>query len=317
MLLLVYGLALLVATLLSEWSNRTVLSSAVLFLVIGFIVVHVVGSGLVLQQDGGDNLAIGANGSFTFATALFDGRPYAVTVFAQPANPAQTCAVANAAGTVDGANVDNVAVTCTTDVTDRLFADGFDGGAGGGGTPAMLSETTDMTPVAQNSAACGNTDGTTADNQYWRRYDFAEYAVTGAADVDSVDVSIEQTAGAPNLTVTLYTIPHSVAADTIDLTQLTEIGQAVVASPADASLTSVNVPVSGTVADTAGSDLVVEVSTDDGSVDATAFYIGSTTSAETHPSFLSSAACGTSDPEPTAEIGFPDMHIIEAVNVTY
>lgn len=38
MLLLVYGLALLVATLLSEWSNRTVLSSAVLFLVIGFIV---------------------------------------------------------------------------------------------------------------------------------------------------------------------------------------------------------------------------------------------------------------------------------------
>ena len=284
---------------------------------IGGTVSGLAGSGLVLEQSGGDDLPIAADGSFAFATPLGEGSPYSVTVSVQTSDPAQTSTVANAAGTVDGADVDDVAVTCTTDITDRLFADGFDGSTGGGGTPATLSETTDMTPVAQNSVACGNTDGTTADNQYWRRYDFAEYAVTGAADVDSVDVSIEQTAGAPNLTVTLYTIPHSVAADTIDLTQLTEIGQAVVASPADASLTSVNVPVSGTVADTAGSDLVVEVSTDDGSVDATAFYIGSTTSAETHPSFLSSAACGTSDPVPTAEIGFPDMHIIEAVNVTY
>lgn len=284
---------------------------------IGGTVSGLAGSGLVLQQDGGDNLAISANGNFTFATPLFDGRPYAVTVFTQPSNPAQTCTVANAAGTVNGANVDDVAVTCTTDITDRIFADGFDGDTGGGGTPATLSETTDMTPVQQNSVACGNSDGTTADNQYWRRYDFAEYAVTGAADVASVDVSVQQTVGAPNLTLTLYTIPHSVTVDTIDLSQLTQIGQAVVASPADASLTSVNVPVSGTVADTAGSDLVVEVSTDDGSADGTAFYIGSTPSAETHPSFLSSAACGTPDPTPTAEIGFPDMHIIQAVNVTY
>lgn len=283
---------------------------------IGGTVSGLAGSGLVLQQDGGDNLAISANGNFTFATPLFDGRPYAVTVFAQPANPAQTCAVANAAGTVDGANVNDVAVTCTTDITDRIFADGFDG-TGGGGTPATLSETTDMTPVAQNSAACGNSDGTTADNQYWRRYYFSEFAVTGAADIDSVDVSVEQTIGAPNLTVTLYTIPHAVAVDTIDLTQLTQIGQAVVAAPADVSLTSVNVPVSGTVANTAGNDLVVEVSTDDGSADATAFYIGSTTSAETHLSFISSASCGVTDPEPPSDIGFPDMHIIQAVNLTY
>lgn len=36
MLLLLFGIALLLATLLSEWSHRTVLSSAVLFLAIGF-----------------------------------------------------------------------------------------------------------------------------------------------------------------------------------------------------------------------------------------------------------------------------------------
>jgi len=198
---------------------------------------------------------------------------------------------------------------------DTIFADGFDtSGSGGGTTP--IAQTTDTTPVQGNSVACGdNSTGTTADNQYWRRYTFSEYSVPSPASIASVDVSVEQTTGAPNVTITLYTIPHSVTADTIDISQLTEIGTATVASPADAALTTFNVPVTGSVADTTASDLVVEVSTDDGSGDGTAFYIGSTTSAETHPSFLSSTACGISDPTPTAGIGYPNMHIIEAVNV--
>ena len=283
---------------------------------IGGHVEGLAGSGLVLQQNGGDNLAISADGAFTFATPLNDGASYAVTVFAQPGNPAQTCTVANGSGTVAGANVDDIAVTCTTDIVDVIFASGFD--TGGGGGAATLSETTDMTPVSQNSVACGNTgDGTTADNQYWRRYDFADYSVTSAASIDSVDVSVQATTGAPTLTVTLYTIPHAVTADTIDIGQLTKIGVAMATAPADGALTSINVPISGTVADTVGTDLVVEVSTDDFSGTGMAFYIGSTASPETHPSFLTSQACGVADPTPTADIGYPDMHIIQAVNVTY
>jgi hypothetical protein len=272
------------------------------------------GSGLVLQQNGGDALAISADGDFTFATPLNDGASYVVTVFAQPGNPAQTCTVANGSGTVDGANVTDVAVTCTTEVVDAIFANGFDGGGGGATT---LAQTTDMTPIAQNSVACGNSaDGTTADNQYWRRYYFSEYGVSSAASVASVDVSVQATTGAPTFTVTLYTIPHSVAVDTIDTSQLTQIGNATATAPADAALTSTNVPVVGTIADTVGTDLVVEVSTDDFSGTGMAFYIGSTSSTETHPSFLSSIACGTTDPTVTADIGFPDMHIIQAVNIT-
>ncbi len=283
---------------------------------IGGTVSGLVGSGLVLQQNGGDDLVIDADGSFTFATPVNDGASYSVTVRTQPGAPAQTCTVANGSGIVSGANVTDVAVSCTTDVTDRIFADGFDAGANPGGA-ATLSQTTETTPTAQNSAACGHSaDGTTADNQYWRRYYFDEYAVTTAASVTSVDVSVEQTVGAPNVTVTLYTTPHSLTADTIDLGQLTQIGRASVAAPADAALTSVNVPITGTVADTVGSDLVVEVSTDDGSVDGTVFYVGSTPAAETHPSFISSTACGISDPTPTASIGYPDMHIIQSVNIT-
>ncbi len=199
--------------------------------------------------------------------------------------------------------------------TDEIFKDGFDGSSAGGS--AAIAQTADTTPVAKNSVACGHSaDGTTADNQYWRRYYFSDYGVTTAADVNSLDVSIEQTTGAPNINVTLYTIPHSVAVDTIDLGQLSQIGQATVASPANSALSSINVPVTGTVADPVGTDLVVEVSTDDGSVDGTAFYIGSTPSAETHPSFISSVSCGISDPTPTTDIGYPGMHVIEAVNIT-
>jgi hypothetical protein len=95
---------------------------------IGGHVSGLAGSGLVLQQNGGDDLAIDADGDFTFATPIDDGASYAVTVFAQPGDPAQTCTVENGSGTVEGANVDDVAVTCTTDVDDRIFANGFEAG---------------------------------------------------------------------------------------------------------------------------------------------------------------------------------------------
>jgi trimeric autotransporter adhesin len=67
---------------------------------------------VVLQNTGKDDLALSANGPFTFATALADGSTYSVTVISQPAG--QTCAVANGSGTIAGANVTNAAVSCTT-----------------------------------------------------------------------------------------------------------------------------------------------------------------------------------------------------------
>ena len=40
---------------------------------------------VVLQDNGGDNLSVSANGPFTFATALASGAAYAVTVKTNPA----------------------------------------------------------------------------------------------------------------------------------------------------------------------------------------------------------------------------------------
>jgi Galactose oxidase, central domain len=72
------------------------------------------GSGLVLQDNAAGNLTITGNGIFTFVTPIASGGSYAVTVFTQPSNPTQTCAVTLGTGTNVTANVTGVTVTCTT-----------------------------------------------------------------------------------------------------------------------------------------------------------------------------------------------------------
>ena len=70
---------------------------------------------VVLQNNGADNLALTGNGSFTFATPVAEGGTYNATVLTQPAT--QTCAVTNGSGTVGGANITNVGLTCSNNST--------------------------------------------------------------------------------------------------------------------------------------------------------------------------------------------------------
>lgn len=68
---------------------------------------------VVLQNNGSDDLVLSASGdsvAFTFSTRLANKKAYRVTVLTQPAG--QICTVANAAGTVAGANVTTVQVNC-------------------------------------------------------------------------------------------------------------------------------------------------------------------------------------------------------------
>lgn len=70
------------------------------------------GKSVGLLNNGGNATLINANGSFTFSTSLASGSTYAVTVQTQPSG--QNCVVTQGAGTVSGANVTSVLVTCTT-----------------------------------------------------------------------------------------------------------------------------------------------------------------------------------------------------------
>jgi hypothetical protein len=67
---------------------------------------------VVLENNGGNDQSVSANGAFAFSTALAAGSDYAVTVETNPAG--ETCAVTDGSGTVASANVSGVDVTCTT-----------------------------------------------------------------------------------------------------------------------------------------------------------------------------------------------------------
>ncbi len=79
---------------------------------IGGTVTGLTGTGLVLQDNGGDNLTITKAGAFTFAKSITSGGAYLVTVVTQPTGPAQSCAVTGGSGTAT-ANVTTVAIACT------------------------------------------------------------------------------------------------------------------------------------------------------------------------------------------------------------
>jgi Galactose binding lectin domain len=81
---------------------------------VGGTVTGLAGTGLVLQDNLGDNLSVTAGGTFTFATGVASGAKYAVTVLTQPSAPSQSCTVANGAGTMGAAPVQGVVVTCAT-----------------------------------------------------------------------------------------------------------------------------------------------------------------------------------------------------------
>ena len=91
------------------------------------------GIGLVLQNNGTDNLSLNASGGFTFSTALNDGSNYSVSVQTQPGTPAQSCVVSNGSGTISGANVANVAVSCTTIPVQSYSVSGSVSGLSGSG----------------------------------------------------------------------------------------------------------------------------------------------------------------------------------------
>ena len=191
-------------------------------------------------------------------------------------------------------------------------------GNGAAGRPftldaTMISQMADNTP-GDEGVSCGQTGVSTSDNSWWRRFYFSEHAAVGAsAAITGVTVSggsIAVPGGLP-VTINLYTIAHSTPVDTIPTSGLTLIGTK--AGVINGALQSVTIPVTGTVSDTVGKDLVVEYHTD-GST-AGQFFPGANATAETHPTFISSTGCGIAQPTKASGIGFPDFHLTMVVNV--
>ena len=82
---------------------------------VGGTVSGLLGSGLILQLNGANDLPVSADGKFSFPRTLAKGSSYNVSVKASPSSPVkQTCKVDRGSGNIANANVSNILVTCTT-----------------------------------------------------------------------------------------------------------------------------------------------------------------------------------------------------------
>jgi hypothetical protein len=192
-----------------------------------------------------------------------------------------------------------------------------------------------ITPL--NSVSCNDGIGHT-DNHYWRAFNLPSFSITNTFHVQSIDIGIE-TASAGGMTTPGRTssisrhlrqparrssaqAPQGVGQPVTVLVHTnTEAPfpggtlnflNSVTVNVADQSGTILNVPINADVP--AGSELVVEIFTPDGTAAGNLFFIGSNAAAETGPSYLSAADCGINTPTTTAALGFPDMHIVMNVN---
>lgn len=80
---------------------------------VGGTVNGLAGTGLILQNNMGDDLTVNANGTFTFATQIESGAAYSISVKTSPSAPIQTCVVdGGVAGTVGDGAVTGAIINC-------------------------------------------------------------------------------------------------------------------------------------------------------------------------------------------------------------
>ena len=89
---------------------------------VGGVVTGLTGTGLVLQNNGGDDRTIASDGAFSFATGLSSGAAYSVAVATRPSTPSQACLVFNGAGNVASANVTGIRIVCGSAPGKFLYA---------------------------------------------------------------------------------------------------------------------------------------------------------------------------------------------------
>lgn len=88
---------------------------------VGGSVSGLIGSGLVLQNNGSDDLTVNAdNKTFKFPTRLKEGMTYNVTILSQPTAPAQTCEVISGSEIVSASSVSEVKVRCLTQINETF-----------------------------------------------------------------------------------------------------------------------------------------------------------------------------------------------------
>ncbi|HTV81350.1 MAG TPA: hypothetical protein VME18_01775 [Acidobacteriaceae bacterium] len=177
---------------------------------IGGSITGLTGSGLVLQDNGGDSLTVSASATtFVFATAITSGGAYSVTVLTQPSG--ESCAVTAGSGTAT-VNVTSVSIACQQAYTigGQIFGLGGSGLVlqdNGGNNLSVSSGATSYTftfdgPIPSGGAAYSVTALSVPSGQACT---VANPIGTATADVSDVDITCT------SLTGTTYTIGGTIS----------------------------------------------------------------------------------------------------------
>jgi hypothetical protein len=161
----------------------------------------------VLQDNGGDNLSVTANGSFTFPTKLASGSAYSVTVLTQPSG--QTCAVGGGTGTVGSANVTSAAVTCATSGGSGTLtaSDDFNraNGALGGNWTAMADGAMSISSQVVVGGNSGQSGGTrTAETYTSNQYSQVQVTATQLTGGQWIGSAVRSQNSGQNLYLGIY-----------------------------------------------------------------------------------------------------------------
>lgn len=146
---------------------------------VGGTVSGIAGTGLVLQNNGGDDKPISADGSFTFGTLLVDEAEYLVTVLRPSGSPNVGCSVANGSGVIrNPIPVTDVVVTCLQYRTIQSLENATESS----GKPTLVYDTSGNVTAVWDQK--DNSD--INKNQYANRYD-AGTKTWGTAEIIGID----------------------------------------------------------------------------------------------------------------------------------
>ena len=199
-----------------------------------------------------------------------------------------------------------------------------DASGSGGGSSKTLSETTSTTIVANNSIACSNANtGLTEQNTYYRVFSLSSFGITTPFQVTSVTFQVEYAVSVPTSTLTVGTYSGTVGGTTLTAADIAAVQTDSTVSIPNAddddpppNPGTVTVPISATIP--AGSNVAVELAVPAGGT----FYIGTSSSGESDPGYVSSSGTGACSPPgatPTSmtSLGSGSEDILLTVTGTY
>ncbi len=175
--------------------------------------------------------------------------------------------------------------------------------------PATITHSTSQEITPGNSISCNNGVGHT-DNSYWRAFNMTTFTALAQYDVTSVSFGVESANQTQPVTLRLY----AQTGGEFPTGLRSQIGTTTINVTSSQSGTVVTTPLVATVP--AGtSELVMEVFTPNGQAAGNLFFLGSNSSPETGPSYLSAFDCGMiTTPRTTTSLGYPNVHFILNVN---